>query len=85
VLRPAASGIAPVGISVRCRPTKSSDRGSDLAFHHGPHFVRDGVHALDFEHVLVQPLEIGLHHDLAADDAGLIDAALLVIGLNGGI
>jgi hypothetical protein len=80
VLRPAASGIAPVGISVRCRPTKSSDRGSD-----GPHFVRDGVHALDFEHVLVQPLEIGLHHDLAADDAGLIDAALLVIGLNGGI
>jgi hypothetical protein len=27
-------------------------------------------------HLFVQPLEIGLQHDLAADDAGLIDAAL---------
>jgi hypothetical protein len=30
--------------------------------------------------VLVQPLQVGLEHDLAADDAGLIDAALLLYG-----
>jgi len=30
----------------------------------------------DFEQVLVQPLEIGLHHDLAANEARAIYAAL---------
>jgi hypothetical protein len=28
------------------------------------------------EHVFVQPLKVILHHDLAADNSGLIDAAL---------
>jgi hypothetical protein len=34
------------------------------------------------EHVFVQPLNVILHHDLAADNSGLIDAALLVIAAN---
>jgi hypothetical protein len=46
-----------------------------LAFHNCTHLVRDDFNAFDLEHVFVQPLEIGLQHDLAADDTELIDAA----------
>jgi hypothetical protein len=38
-----------------------------FAFDDRAHFIRNVVDALDFEHVLTQPLEIGLHHDLVAD------------------
>src|SRR6266403_3515803 len=46
-----------------------------LAFHHRPHFIGDGVHALDIEHVLMQPFQVGRHHHLAADKTGFVDAA----------
>jgi hypothetical protein len=47
-----------------------------LAFHHGPHFVRDMVDAFDIEHVLVQPFQVRRRHYSIADDAGLIHAGL---------
>jgi hypothetical protein len=50
-----------------------------FAFDHGSHLIRDVVDAFDFEHVFVQPSQVRRHHDLAADNAGLIGAALLVI------
>jgi hypothetical protein len=33
---------------------------------------------LDFQHVLVQPFQVCGHHDLAADNAGLIDAGFVL-------
>jgi len=47
-----------------------------LAFDNRAHFVGDLIDALDLAHVFVEPFKIGLQHDLAADDAGLIDSAL---------
>src|SRR5262249_12359955 len=41
-----------------------------------PHFIGDVVNPLDIEHVLVEALQARRQHDLAADQAGLIDAPL---------
>ena len=47
-----------------------------LAFNHRPHFIRDVVDVLDIEHLFMEASQIGRHHDLAANYAGLIDAGL---------
>jgi len=39
------------------------------------HFIRNGVYALDIEHLFMQALQISRRHDLAADYTGLIYAA----------
>jgi hypothetical protein len=50
-----------------------------FAFDHRSHFIGDMVDMLDFEHVLVQPSQGSGHHDLAADNAGLIGRRFLLI------
>jgi hypothetical protein len=48
-----------------------------LAFGHLAHLVRNNADVLDLQHVLITyGGALGRHHDLVADDAGLIDAAL---------
>ena len=46
-------------------------------FDNDTHLIGDVVDALDFEHVFVQPLQVGRHHDLTGDDAWLIFAGAL--------
>jgi hypothetical protein len=40
----------------------------------GPHLVGNSIDQLDFEHLLMQPVKVVLHHDLDADDARPIHA-----------
>src|SRR6266566_9988701 len=47
-----------------------------IALRHGSHLVADLIDSVYVEHVPAQPQWIGRHHDMAADDAGLIDAGL---------
>ena len=47
-----------------------------FAFDHSAHFIRIMVDVLYIEHVLVEALQVRRQHDLAADQAGLIDAPL---------
>ena len=48
-----------------------------FAFDHSAHFIRNMVDVLYIEHVLVEALQVRRQHDLAADQAGLIERAAL--------
>jgi hypothetical protein len=51
------------------------DQLGPLAFDHGPHFIRDMIDVFNIDHVLVEAFQVCGHHDLATDDARLIDTA----------
>src|SRR6516165_6560604 len=48
-----------------------------FAFDHSAHFIRIMVDVLYIEHVLVEALQVRRQHDLAADQAGLIDSPVI--------